>query len=83
MQPQFITVRGHDYEFEDGVYHCLHSDYRIETTEVDTMRNGEHDTYEVPIAICNNTDPVCDETVLDLSPEDLYDEPDYDDRDEF
>lgn len=53
------------------VLSCDHVDYQWETTEVDTMRNGEHDTYEVPIAICSNWE--CGK-VLDITPE----EPDYD-----
>lgn len=36
------------------VLSCDHVDYDWDTAEVDTMRNGEHDTYSVPIAICSN-----------------------------
>lgn len=60
---------------ENDVLHlrltCDHVDYEWETTEVDTMRNGEHDTYEVPIAVCSNWE--CGK-VLDIEPE----EPDHD-----
>ena len=52
------------------VLSCDHVDYNWETTEVDTMRNGEHDTYEVPIAVCSNWE--CGK-VLDIEPE----EPDH------
>lgn len=31
---------------------CAHQDLEIETVEVDTMRNGEHDTYEREIYVC-------------------------------
>lgn len=46
---------------------CDHIDYEWDTAEVDTMRNGEHDTYEVTIAICSN--PECGKQ-LDIEPED-------------
>lgn len=52
------------------VLSCDHVDYDWETTEVDTMRNGEHDTYEVPIAICSNWE--CGK-VLDIEHEDPND----------
>ncbi len=58
LQPQYVTVRGHDYEFEDGVYKCLHHDFHIE-------RDEDFDGYPTDIAVCNNTDPACGETILD------------------
>jgi len=59
---------------------CDHVDYEWDTTEVDTMRNGEHDTYEVPIAVCSNWD--CGK-VLDIDPPEPDDFDDSDDwRDE-
>lgn len=33
-----------------------HKDYEVETVEVDTMRNGEHDTYEVQIYVCGGVE---------------------------
>ena len=62
------------WELEGDTFYCTHEDWHRETTEVDTMRNGEHDTYETPIAVCDDWD--CEQT-LDLDPMDLYDEPDY------
>lgn len=32
---------------------CDHSDTRVETFEHDTLRNGEHDTYETRGYVCN------------------------------
>lgn len=46
---------------------CDHVDYYWSTAEVDTMRNGEHDTYKVPVAICANPD--CGKE-LDIEPSD-------------
>lgn len=65
MQPLYVTHKDHDYVFEDGRYVCLHSNYRVEKVETDTMRNGEHDTYECYIGICNNDDPACGEQELE------------------
>lgn len=76
MQPQFVTFKGHDYEFVDGQYQCLHHDYEIKTAEFDTMTNGEHDTYEDRIAVCTN--PECDEEQVDIGASELYEEPDND-----
>lgn len=57
---------------EDNVFECTHdAGSTVETGEVDTMRNGEHDTYEVRYYQC--VDPDC-EAELDGSPdEDAYD----------
>ncbi len=56
---------------EDGEFECAHDDSRVETFEVDTMRNGEHDTYEVRYYVCADND--C-EAELDGSPdEDAHD----------
>lgn len=41
---------------EDGDFECAHDDSRVETFEVDTMRNGEHDTYEVRGYVCADYD---------------------------
>lgn len=41
---------------EDGEFECAHDDSRVETFEVDTMRNGEHDTYEVRGYVCADYD---------------------------
>lgn len=32
---------------------CPHYDTEVETIEVDTMRNGEHDTYERRVYVCS------------------------------
>lgn len=50
---------------EDGEFECAHDDSRVETFEVDTMRNGEHDTYEQQGYVC--ADPDC-EAELDGDP---------------
>jgi hypothetical protein len=55
---------------EDGEFVCPHTDYHWETVEVDTMRNGEHDTYEQQVAVCS----ACDESLPDIEMEG----PDYD-----
>ena len=70
------TAFPEEYEMVDGERHCLHVNYTIETAEVDTMRNGEHDTYEVPVAECPN--PKCD-GITDSEQEALTtpEEPDY------
>ncbi len=39
---------------EDGEFECPHDNWQWEQVEVDTMRNGEHDTYTVPVAVCND-----------------------------
>ena len=57
---------------EDGEFTCPHESYHWETVEVDTMRNGEHDTYESSVAVCDD----CDASLPDIEPE----EPDFDDR---
>jgi hypothetical protein len=51
---------------------CTHDiGSRVETGEVDTMRNGAHDTYEVQYYVC--LDPDC-EAELDGDPaEDAHD----------
>lgn len=53
----------------DTQFGCDHEDYHFETVEVDTMRNGEHDTYETQLAVCST----CDETLEDIEP-DIFDE---------
>lgn len=57
---------------EDNEFECTHdAGSTVETGEVDTMRNGEHDTYEVRYYQC--VDPDC-EAELDGSPdEDAHD----------
>lgn len=57
---------------EDNEFECTHdAGSTVETGEVDTMRNGEHDTYEVSYYQC--IDPDC-EAELDGSPdEDAFD----------
>lgn len=52
---------------EDNEFECTHdAGSTVETVEVDTMRNGEHDTYEQRIYVC--VDPDC-EAELDGSPD--------------
>lgn len=51
---------------EDGEFECAHDDSRVETFEVDTMRNGEHDTYEQRGYVCADYD--C-EAELDGNPD--------------
>jgi hypothetical protein len=57
---------------EDNEFECSHDlGSRVETGEVDTMRNGEHDTYEVRYYVCADYD--C-EAELDGNPdEDAHD----------
>lgn len=46
---------------EDSEFECLHDEgTHVETVEVDTMRNGEHDTYEVRIYVCDTCDAEVD-----------------------
>jgi hypothetical protein len=46
---------------EDNEFECLHDEgTHVETVEVDTMRNGEHDTYEVRIYVCDTCDAEVD-----------------------
>lgn len=76
MKIRIIEIPSATWQLAEGetTFECTHDEgFHKDTTEVDTMRNGEHDTYTVPIAICE--DPDCDED-LDIPPEDLYDEPD-------
>lgn len=65
-----------EYEIVDGERHCLHINHTLETGEADTMRNGEHDTYEFTYAECPN--PVCD-GITDTEQEVMStpEEPDY------
>lgn len=80
--PRPVTITselGEEYD-EDG--HCQHVNAYTETTEVDCMRNGEHDTYETLIAVCDN--PKCDgitdsEMEALTEPEEPDYEPDYED----
>lgn len=77
-----MTVLAPYPEEYDEEGHCLHVNHTIETAEVDTMRNGEHDTYEVPVAECPN--PKCDgitdsEQEALTEPEEPDYEPDYQD----
>lgn len=62
------------FEDDNGVLHlrltCDHVSYSWDSAEVDTMRNGEHDTYSVPIAVCDN--PECGKE-LDIEPSDPED----------
>lgn len=40
---------------EDNEFECTHDvGQRVETYEVDTMRNGEHDTYEERGYVCDD-----------------------------
>lgn len=39
---------------EDNVWVCAHVDYEIEQDEVDTMREGEHDSYYQKVWQCNH-----------------------------
>lgn len=50
-------LEAHEADLEG----CSHPDdaRQVEDTEVDTMRNGEHDTYPVQIYVCG----VCNETL--------------------
>lgn len=64
MQPKQVTLPdGSVYEFDkvDFQYYCVHENVNIEKVEVDTMRNGEHDTYEQIIAVCANSQ--CEEEI--------------------
>lgn len=48
-------IEGATYLLEDGLWVCQHdSDIEVEDVEVDTMRNGEHDTYTVKAAFCSD-----------------------------
>lgn len=47
---------------------CEHEETRVENFEYDTMRNGEHDTYEAPAYVCE----LCEETVDGDPREDAY-----------
>ena len=51
---------------EDWQFECAHDDSRVETGEVDVMRNGEHDTDEVRYYVCADYD--C-EAELDGNPD--------------
>lgn len=54
-----------------GIYECLgtcgsswsceHPSFHEETVEVDTMRNGEHDTYPAKVLICDDCGVDCTE----------------------
>lgn len=56
-----LFTRGEQYE---GIWECPtgisdtceHEDTREEATEIDTTRNGEHDTYDAVIEICEACD---------------------------
>lgn len=39
---------------EDGEFECAHADYDLIKEEVDTMREGEHDTYYQKVWECNH-----------------------------
>lgn len=39
---------------EDGDFVCAHADYDLIQDEVDTMREGEHDTYYQKVWECNH-----------------------------
>lgn len=61
-------------ELDDGCgasWSCEHENFERGTGEVDTMRNGEHDTYEVPTAECTDCEQDVTEDVGD--PEDPND----------
>lgn len=53
---------------------CQHEETHVESLEVDTMRNGEHDTYEVPAYVCDACECVTDEDVTDDREDMAYDE---------
>ena len=50
---------------DDGHFHCDHEFTHIEQFEVDTMRNGEHDTYNVPGYVCDDCDEVLEDREVD------------------
>lgn len=74
MRVPVLYIENSTWELEGDSFYCLHDEgVRVEQVEVDTMRDGEHDTYEVPVAIC--VDPDCDQEIEN------YDfTPDYDDE---
>lgn len=39
---------------EDNEFECTHDNRIVETFEVDTLRNGEHDTYKVRVYVCTD-----------------------------
>lgn len=54
------VVPSATWEWEGGAFYCTHDEgVELETVEVDTMRQGEHDTYETTLAFC--ADPDCGE----------------------
>ena len=69
MKKIYITeIETCTWDYSEGAGQCQHDGgYRVEAVEVDTMRNGEHDTYEVNVAIC--IDPDCDEELEDVNPD--------------
>lgn len=60
------------WELEGDSFFCTHDEIEIETFEVDTMRNGEHDTYETEGYVCAE----CGEDLEGNPAEDRYD-PDW------
>lgn len=46
---------------EDGEFYCEHENTHYEIVEVDTMRDGEHDTYNSEIEICDDCDAEVDD----------------------
>lgn len=66
MKIKVIEIPNCTWELEDDTFYCTHDEFTVETFEVDTMRNGEHDTYETQGYVC--ADPDCEE-VLEGSPE--------------
>lgn len=49
---------------------CEHPSYGEETIEVDTMRNGENDTYKQNALICNDCELDCTEDKVIYGPPD-------------
>lgn len=53
---------------------CEHENVHNETTEVDTMRNGEHDTYEALIEVCDDCECGTGNEPAEYEPDDREDD---------
>jgi hypothetical protein len=60
MNIQVQTPEASVYYLEDDTFVCEHVNTEVETFEVDTMSNGEYDSYESRALVCQDCDEQLD-----------------------